>query len=196
MKREAVAAFVRGMIADGTLKPGDPVPSGPALAAKTGCHVITCRGALRVLLADGTLTRGVSRKGRLRVAGVPAAAGAGPAALGAALSAALAERRSALGLRQPDLAAMLGVPLTAVGHAETGRSWQAREFWERAGALLGDGGALVRKYDEYRAASRAAAELPAPVLPESVTITPDGVLVTWPDGTETLAAPPGCQAPK
>jgi hypothetical protein len=165
------------MIADGTLKPGDPAPSGPALAGKTGYHALTCRGALRVLLQDGTLTRGMSQKGRLRVAGASPAGGAGPAALGAALGAALAERRRALGLTQPQLAALLGVPLTTVGHAETGRAWQAREFWKRAGAFLGDGGALLRMYDEYRAASRAAAQ----------------ALVTWPDGTETLATPPGCQ---
>jgi hypothetical protein len=31
------------------------------------------------------------------------------------------------------------------------------------------------------------------VLPASVAITPEGVAVTWPDGTETLVAPPGCR---
>ena len=34
---------------------------------------------------------------------------------------------------------------------------------------------------------------PLPVLPVSVTITPDGVAVAWPDGTETLARPPCSQ---
>ena len=95
--------------------------------------------------------------------------------------------------------------LTTVGHAETGRTWQSREFWRLAGQALGDGGELLRAYDRYQAGGHAPAPEaagtavpgepapPVPVLPVSVTITPGGVLVTWPDGTETLARPPGGQ---
>jgi hypothetical protein len=32
-----------------------------------------------------------------------------------------------------------------------------------------------------------------PVLPASVAITPEGVAVTWPDGTVTLVTPPRCR---
>jgi hypothetical protein len=113
------------------------------------------------------------------------------------LSAALAARRRARGLTQPELAAALGVSVTAVGHAETGRLWHARGFWEHAGAMLGDDGALLRLYDTYQAAVHAAAPgeaAPAlPVLPANVAVAPDGVTVTWTDGTETLVRPPGCQ---
>ena len=106
------------------------------------------------------------------------------------------------GLTQPALAALLGVSVTTVGHAETGRAWQAREFWRRADAALGGAGHLLRMFERYKAAEYAAPEevgdtapedtVPSgPVLPVSVTITPDGVAVVWPDGTETLTRPPG-----
>jgi DNA-binding transcriptional MocR family regulator len=67
-KYETVAGLVRDMIADGTLKPGAPAPSGAALARETGFRTLTCRKALRALLADGTLTWGASPNARLRVA--------------------------------------------------------------------------------------------------------------------------------
>jgi hypothetical protein len=117
------------------------------------------------------------------------------------LSSALAARRRAAGLTQPQLAALLGMSVTTVGHAETGRLWQSRRFWGHADALLGAGGDLLRTYDQHQAsAARKAAEeppelSPPALLPVSVTITPDGVTVVWPDGTETLAAPPGRQDP-
>ena len=67
-KYETVAGLVRDMIADGTLKPGAPAPSGAALARETGFCTLTSRKALRALLADGTLTWGASPNARLRVA--------------------------------------------------------------------------------------------------------------------------------
>jgi transcriptional regulator with XRE-family HTH domain len=184
------------MIADGTLMPGAPVPSGAALARKTGYSVGTCRAALRSLLAAGTLARGASTNARLRVATAPGAGGA----LRPSLSSALAARRRAGGLTQPQLAALLGVSVTTVGHAETGRLWQSRKFWQQADRVLGAAGALLSMYDEHQAADdQAAAEEspePAPpplLLPLRVTITPAGVVVVWPDGTESVARPPGCQ---
>jgi hypothetical protein len=189
LKQGAVIDLVRDMIKDGTLLPGAPVPPATELAGKAGCGPLTCRRALRLLVADGTLAHGASPTARLRVA---AAGGTGSVAPRAPLSAALAARRHAAGLLQPELAELLGVSLTTVGHAETGRLWQARDFWVRADRELGGG--LLRMYDQHRAGGAAfAAEEPAPVpvLPASVTITPDGVAVVWPDGTETLVRPPG-----
>lgn len=207
LKREAAASVVRGMIKDGTLTPGAPAPSGAALARKTGIGTLTCRKALVTLLADGTLTRGVSATARLRVA-QPGRAGAGNAqALRAALSNALAARRRAAGLTQPELAGKLEVSVTTVGHAETGRTWQGRSFWLRADLELGAAGDLLRLYDRYKAAEcpapedagdaepeeAAPAAQAAPVLPASVTITADGVSITWPDGTQALVTPPRSQ---
>lgn len=206
LKRDVVADIVRDMIADGSLKPGSPVPSAAELARKTGYTTSTCRSGLQVLLADGTITRGVSPTARLWVPR-PGGAGARDAdALRVSLSRALAARRRAAGMTQPELAVELGVSLTTVGHAETGRVWQARDFWCRADALLDEFGDLLRMFDDYRAAKHATPagepddtsppEEPAPagaVLPSSVTISSAGVLVTWPDGTGTLVTPPSCQ---
>ena len=205
-KRDAVTRLLLGKIADGTLRPGAPVPSGAALAREAGYAPVTCLAALRALLADGTLARGPSRGARLRVAppqGQRGAPGGAPAdALGQRLSRELAARRRAGGLTQPQLAKMLGVSVTTIGHAETGRLWQSRGFWERAdGGLLADG-ALLRLHEQYQAAvvarpapagrPEAATAAPAPpALPASVTISPGGVTVTWPDGTTIVARPPG-----
>jgi transcriptional regulator with XRE-family HTH domain len=210
LKRETAAGLVRDMIADGTLNPGAPAPSGAALARKTGFSTLTCRHALGTLLADGTLTRGVSPTARLLVA-QRGGAGAGNAdALRVTLSRSRAGRRHAAGMTQPELAGKLEVSVTTVGHAETGRTWQGRSFWLRADRELGADGDLLRLYGRYKAAeceARDEADSVAPeeaapvalagpavpVLPASVTITPVGVLVVWQDGTETLAAPPASQ---
>jgi Helix-turn-helix domain/Bacterial regulatory proteins, gntR family len=176
-RREAAAAVIREMIANGTLLPGAPVPSGAELARKAGCGMLTGRAALRLLLADGTLARGASANARLRVAATDG--GTRPA-----LSAALAARRRASGLTQPELAAAVGMSLTTVGHAETGRLWQSRDFWQRADLVLGASGALLRMYDQHQAGPVA------PVMPVSIAVTAAGVLVTWPGGIENLVAPP------
>lgn len=157
-KYARVAAAVRGQIADGTLLPGQPAPSGAALSRLTGYSTLTCRRALRVLIADGVLIPGPSRNARPRVAG--AAQGAAErdlAAAGRALSAGLAARRRAAGLTQPELAVLAAVSVTTIGHAETGRLWQSRQFWERADAVLGAGGGLLRLHDAYRVAGSAGA---------------------------------------
>jgi DNA-binding XRE family transcriptional regulator len=137
LKRETVAGIVRGMITDGTLKPGAPAPSGAALARETGYSTLTCRAALETLVKDGTLARGVSPTARLRVAQPPGSGAVDAEALRVALSKALAARRRAAGMTQPELAVKLGVSLTTVGHAETGRLWQARDFWLLADQELG-----------------------------------------------------------
>lgn len=52
-----LAAQIRRGIEDGTLRPGDPVPSITALAADGGWARQTCAKALRVLQAEGYLVR-------------------------------------------------------------------------------------------------------------------------------------------
>jgi hypothetical protein len=203
LKRDTAAGLVRDMIWDGTLRAGSAAPSAAALARETGYSVVTCRAALRSMLDDGTLRRGASHGARLRVAPPAGGAVADGDALRLRLSAMLAARRRAAGLTQHMLAALLGVSVTTIGHAETGRVWQARGFWQRAGGVLGDDAGLLRLYDDFKVAEScpppadppAAAEPsaepgPLAVLPSSVAITAAGVLVTWPDGTQALARPP------
>lgn len=212
-----VAARVRRQIAEGTLLPGEPVPSGAALSRVTGFSTLTCRKALRVLIADGALVPGPSRNARPRVA----APGATPAERGLAeaaraLSGALAARRRAAGLTQPVLAALVEVSVTTVGHAETGRLWQSRRFWARADDALRAGGELLRLHDAYR----GAAAPPFPPAPSARQETaglrpmaagagqsarppgwslppcngprapvPSYVMIGWPDGTVTIVRP-------
>lgn len=53
-KYAQVAESIRAQIAEGTLKPGQPAPSGAPLARATGYSTLTCRRALRTLIKDGT----------------------------------------------------------------------------------------------------------------------------------------------
>jgi DNA-binding transcriptional regulator YhcF (GntR family) len=157
-KYARVADAVRAQIADGTLRPGQPAPSGAALSRLTGFSTLTCRKALRLLIADGALTPGPSRNARPRVAGAPQLpVERDLAAAARALAAGLASSRRANGLTQPELAARVRVSVTTVGHAETGRLWQSRQFWERADAALNAGGGLLRLHDAYRAAAATGA---------------------------------------
>jgi helix-turn-helix protein/regulatory GntR family protein len=149
-----VAAVIRRQIADGTLRPGQPAPSGAELSRAFGFSTLTCRKALRALIADGLLVPGPSPNARPRVADPHTPDPERDLADAArALSAGLAARRHAAGLTQAELAALAGVSVTTVGHAETGRTWQSRRFWERADAALRAGGDLLRLHDAYRAAS-------------------------------------------
>jgi DNA-binding transcriptional regulator YhcF (GntR family) len=157
-KYARVAAAVQGLIADGTLRPGQPAPSGAALSRVTGYSTLTCRRALRVLIADGVLTPGPSRNARPRVAGPPQQQAArNLAAASRALSAGLATRRRSYGLTQPELAVLLDVSVTTIGHAETGRLWQSRQFWEHADAILSADGDLLKLHDAFGEASAATA---------------------------------------
>ena len=182
------AALVRSQVADGTLKPGQPAPSGAHLARLTGFSTLTCRRALRDLLAEGTLTPGPSRNARLRVT-APTRPGTGEAS--AALSRALAALRRHAGLTQPELAALTGYSVTTVGHAETGRLWQARAFWEKADIILAAEGELTRRHDAYRAdlAGPASAQ-PSPPPPRPPSAAPARVTLHWDDGTSSVFYPP------
>jgi transcriptional regulator with XRE-family HTH domain len=180
VKREAAVALVRGMIADGTLKPGDVAPSGSELGRKADCHPDTAQDALRLLVKDGTLVRGVSKKSRLRVPQPGAELDQEAQKLIEAPSRALAALRRDRKMTQQDLADVLGVSIKTIERAEHGQRRQRRKFWQRAEAVLG--GDLLRLFD--------TSGLPA------VTVTPDSVLITWLDGTETLVRPPGRQGPE
>jgi transcriptional regulator with XRE-family HTH domain len=171
-KHELAAAMVRDRIGDGTLRPGGPAPSGAELARITGFALLTCRRALRALLRDGTLVPGPSPNARYRVA-----AGRTPNPADA-LSAALADRRHAAGLTQLELAGLTGRSVTTVGHAETGRLWQGRQFWENADRALNARGELLRAHDAYRAAV-APDPVPEADIPEPA-IRIAAVLITAP----------------
>ena len=190
-KYAQAAAIIRAQIADGTLKPGQPAPSGAQLARLTGFSTLTCRTALRTLLTDGVLTTGPSPNARPRVAGPP---GASPGNAARRLSRTLAALRRANGLTQPALSALTGYSVTTIGHAETGRLWQSRDFWEKADLALAANGELIRLHDAYRieAASPAAAQ-PGPVSAPTGTDTGPPALthltLHWSDGTATTAYP-------
>lgn len=212
LKYTQVADRIRAQIAEGVLRPGEPVPSGAALARASGYSQLTCRKALRTLIKDGVLVPGTSPNARPRVA--PPAAKHGEQSLAdaaRALSAFLASRRRAAGLTQPQLATMIGVSLTNVGHAETGRLWQSRRFWEGADKAVSANGELLALHDAYRAASVPADSPCAPAGTETeaanarrtgstdetspqVAVIVSGpvasVTVTWPDGTATTVYPP------
>jgi len=221
-KYRRVVALVRGRVAGGSLRPGQPAPSGAELSRITGYSTLTCRKALRVLIAEGVLTPGPSRNARPRVAGAPRPESERDLAdTTRALSAGLAARRHAAGLTQPDLAALARVSVTTIGHAETGRVWQSRRFWERADTALGADGDLLRLHDAYRAASAsrgrhqappggagAAADSGAEAAPNEFAAcgaSPAGtggargapgralsyVMLVWDNGTVTRVHPPG-----
>lgn len=150
VKRNTVMEWVRARISDGTLGPGSPVPSGTELSRITGCSEVTCRKALKALRVQGVLIDGMTRKARPRVAGLVPGQASHDA--GRALCDELVARRHAAGLRQPDLAELIGHSLTSVGHAETGRLWQSRDWWEAADKALSAGGELIRLHGAYLAA--------------------------------------------
>jgi hypothetical protein len=199
------AQRIRDQISDGTLKPGQPAPSGARLARETGYSALTCRKALRQLIKDGALTPGPSPTARARVAGpavTPSPPAPGTRARAAVLSADLAKRRKALGLTQPALAALTGYSVTAIGHAETGRNWQSRRFWEKTDCALAADGQLLYLYEAYTAADATAAE-PGPEpgperKPPTVRTEPPApalIMIIWSDGTVTTAYPPAADQP-
>ncbi len=204
-KYEQVAAVIRAQIADGVLLPGEAVPSAAALSRMTGYSTLTCRKGLGTLIKSGVLVPGASPSARPRVPARAAAPGEGTLTSAArALSGALVARRRAAGLTQPQLAALVGMSVTTVGHAETGRLWQGRQFWERADKELSAGGALLALHDAYRAVSVSSVPVSSgeELVAEDVTDSPEmvvavdsgpvaSVTITWADGTVTTVYPPG-----
>jgi DNA-binding transcriptional regulator YhcF (GntR family) len=184
-----VSTIVRARIDDGTLRPGQPAPSGAELARDTGFSSLTCRKALRALISDGVLVPGLSRNARPRVASIPGQTGSGHGVAAAArtLSSALAALRREAGLRQAELAELVGFSVTTVGHAETGRVRQSRQFWESADELLGAGGDLLRLHDTYRAAVPSAPAARPSADPGLPTLA--AIHLVWTDGTVTAFSP-------
>jgi hypothetical protein len=199
-----VATRIRAQIAAGVLMPGEAAPSGAALARATGYNALTCRKALRTLIKEGTLVPGASPSARPRVPLRGPTPGEQTLASSArALSASLASRRRAAGLTQPQLAALTGMSVTSIGHAETGRLWQSRRFWELADKGVGAGGELLVLHDAYRAAAVPAdsatsagdteAEAAADILPAiavAASVPVVAVTITWADGTVTTVHSP------
>jgi hypothetical protein len=185
-----VAALVRAQVMDGTLRPGEAAPSGAQLARLTGFSVLTCRKGLRLLIREGVLSPGSSPAARLRVSVPEGTRGDGAAW---ALSGGLAARRHACGLTQPGLSALIGVSVTTIGHAETGRLWQSRGFWEKADLALAAGGELTRLHDAYRAGTVTPVS-EEPPSPASVPVPRAASLVRmtmhWSDGTFITVCPP------
>ncbi len=165
------ADVVRAQVEDGTLKPGQPAPSSIELRKATGYSQMTCLKGLRFLAEAGVLTRGPGLTGRFRVPNP----GTSPAEVALAvkveaLSQGLAVRRHASGMDQVELAQSTGFSVTAVMHAETGRLWQSRRFWERADTALHARGELLMLHDAYLRARDAAAQ-GQPAEPRRVTLT-------------------------
>ena len=120
-----------------------------------------------------------------------------------ALSASLAARRRAAGLTQLQLTEIIGVSVTTIGHAETGRLWQSRRFWEHADKGLNADGELLALHDAYRAAADPAypaittgdAETKTTAdMPPTAAVTVSGpvtcITITWANGTVTTVYPP------
>lgn len=200
-KYAQVAERIRAQVADGVLQPGEPAPSGAALSRLTGYSPLTCRKALAALVKEGVLVPGTSPNARPRIASPAITPGEQTAARAArTLSAGLASRRRAAGLTQPQLAELTGMSITTVGHAETGRLWQSRHFWEHADKELGADGELLALHAAYRAAlADPAASLDegagiAAAEPEAVKVAAFGpvtcVAITWADGTVTTVYSP------
>jgi hypothetical protein len=204
-KYAQVAAIIRAQIADGALRPGEPVPSAAALSRATGYSTLTCRKGLGTLIKSGVLVPGASPGARPRVpGGTVAASEQPPAGAARSLSKELAARRRAAGLTQPGLAEIVGMSVTTIGHAETGRLWQSRHFWENADKGLSAGGALLALHDAYRAVSAPSGPVSSVVEPltedgthdpETVAVDICGpvacVTIIWAGGEVTTVYPPG-----
>jgi DNA-binding transcriptional regulator YhcF (GntR family) len=155
-KRTEAIVWVLDRIADGTYKPGQSVLSGDELARIVDCHSLTGRSALRDLVGIGVLTRGVTPQARLRVAGAVPKQSL-PDAVKALCEGLVTYRRKA-GLTQPQLAELIGGNKTSVGHAETGRLWQSRDWWDLVDKTMNANGELLRLYDEFSIAQLYAGE--------------------------------------
>lgn len=210
-KYQQVAARIREQIADGTLLPGGSVPSGAALSRVTGYSALTCRKALRTLIRQGVLVAGPSENARPRV---PSRSAPGSKVIPNArhsLSTSLATLRRAAGLSQPQLAEILGVSVTTIGHAETGRLWQSRRFWERADKGLNANGTLLALHDAFRAEGtrkpNSSADFYEQAPVRDLEVMEGGavainaahdflacVTITWADGSVTTVRPP-CSDP-
>jgi DNA-binding transcriptional regulator YhcF (GntR family) len=206
-----VADYVRDQVSAGTLTPGEPAPSGAQLARLTGYSTLTCRKGLQSLIREGVLVPGPSRGARPCVnPGDLPPDDADLRTAARALSHTLADRRRGASLTQPQLAQIIGTSVTTVGHAETGRAWQARRFWERADMALSADGKLLTLHDTYRAAaaargagrslppaapdaappSRPPAVSPAQALAVTIPASVTLLNITWANNTVTTVYPP------
>jgi hypothetical protein len=83
-----------------------------------------------------------------------------------------------------------GYSVTTIGHAETGRLWQARAFWEQADAVLAAGGELTRLHDAYRAETAGPVLSPGhPAGPDDSPAALTRMTLHWSDGSSTTFFP-------
>ena len=186
-----VAELVRAQIKSGKLVPGERAPSGAELARLTGYCVLTCRKALQILIKDGSLVAGTSPNSRPRVP----SRGNDQSRLAKAhaarnLARALAARRNAAKMTQPDLARVTGISVTSIGHAETGRLWHSRRFWIVMDEALKARGELLSLHDAYLAtgpcaSSKNVPEVMTAVQEEAFPPTPASIMILWSDGAIT-----------
>jgi DNA-binding GntR family transcriptional regulator len=186
-----VAELVRAQINGGKLVPGEPAPSGAELARLTGYCALTCRKALHILVKEGALVAGTSPNARPRV---PSRGNyqnrLTQEHAARTLAQALAARRNAAKMTQPDLARVTGMSVTSIGHAETGRLWHSRRFWIAMDEALKARGELLSLHDAYRAtgattSSKKFPEVITAVEEEAFPPTPASIMILWSDGAIT-----------
>jgi DNA-binding transcriptional regulator YhcF (GntR family) len=191
-KYAQVADDIRAQIESGNLASGQPAPSGVALARTTGYSAATCRRALGVLLAHGELVPGSSRYARPRVPGPADSHERAHADAARSLSAELAGRRRVAGLTQSQLSEVAGVSVTSIGHAESGRLWQSRRFWEQVDQTLSANGELLLRHDAYRASQIKFAR-PSTIEACTTAFTAPAfvakIAITWSSGEVTTLYP-------
>jgi hypothetical protein len=106
---------------------------------------------------------------------------------------------------------MTGMSVTTIGHAETGRVWQSRRFWERADKAVSAGGVLLALHDAYRTAvipadhSTSAESIEtdtigAAEVPLAIGVAAAGlvtcVTITWAGGAVTTVYAPDSRQPQ
>ena len=83
----------------------------------------------------------------------------------------------------------MGLSVTAIGHAETGRLWQSRRFWEHVDKGIDAEGELLALHDAYRvaAAGGPTGELDSPSIADTAEAppTPVSIMIVWSDGAIT-----------
>jgi hypothetical protein len=94
------------------------------------------------------------------------------------------------------------VSVTTAGHAETGRLWQSRRFWETADAVLDAHGELLKLHDVHRTATvpaQAAGADPGETplkKPYANSATIACIVIVWSDGTLTSVVPATTAMPR
>lgn len=106
--------------------------------------------------------------------------------------------REAAGLTQSGLASRAGYARGTVSHAEIGRPYVARPFWEQCDTALSTGGELATGFDEIRAqlaAERGQAASSARAARRSLAASAHGASQVPGEATATVQPCPHCCKP-